>query len=153
METRRTDSFQKNAVLFAGDEALNAIYHELCEPTTIERRVNLSCPVHCVIFFCSFDISVARILSRTTPLSLMRPRAQTSSGNTQAIFPRRTHYGTSGCSGISNCHALPVFPFGCACPIGLFAVSAVGAGFLLAKNSFVSGEPSLPKSGWFASAA
>jgi len=44
-----TVSFLDNAVLVAGDGALNAIYHELCEPTTIERRVYLSFPVHRVI--------------------------------------------------------------------------------------------------------
>ncbi len=110
----------------AGNRALNAINHEPCEPTTVERRVYLSCSAHPIALSAAppRQLIVAGILTRTTSLTLMRLRSQHLLETIKPSICRKPTTALSGCSGVLSGTISLCFPLCDACPIGFFAAPA-----------------------------
>jgi hypothetical protein len=128
-----------------GNRTLGALYCELADPRTVERRVYLSCPAHDVNLFCSLgSLSPPGSPQRRTSNSLMRLQGQTSKLKRSGRLPSRnlpwqTPQNLSERFGrrfsLGNARPMEIV----ATPVKLRALSC--------EDSFVSGEPSRPHSG------
>ena len=128
-----------------GNRTLGALYCELADPKTVERRVYLSCPAHDVHLFCSLgNLLPPGSPQRRTSNSLMRLQGQTSKLKRSGRLPSRnlpwqTPQNLSVRFGrrfsLGNARPMEIV----ATPVKLRALSC--------EDSFVSGEPSRPQLG------